>query len=66
MELKNELRDAKLGGRDPVFIDTLSKSWPSDKKYFGRLRLGHIISQQYTVWPRGLNSQPAWTVTQFG
>jgi len=31
MELKNEFRDAKLGGREsPLFIDILSKSWPSD------------------------------------
>ena len=30
MESKNGFRDAKLGGRGPLFIDTLSKSWPSD------------------------------------
>ena len=29
IELKNEFRDIKLGGEAP-FIDTLSKSWPSD------------------------------------
>ena len=30
IEPKNRFRDAKLGGRGPVFIDTLSKSWPLD------------------------------------
>ena len=29
-ELKNEFRDAKLGGESPFFIDILSKSWPSN------------------------------------
>ena len=30
MDPKTGFRDAKLGGRGPLFIDTLSKSWPSD------------------------------------
>ena len=49
MEPKNGFRDAKLRGEGPIFIDTLSKSWPSDQKHFGRSGLHHIISQQYTV-----------------
>ena len=28
MELKNEFKDAKLGGENPLFIDILSKSKP--------------------------------------
>ena len=27
---KNGFKYAKLGGRDPLFIDTWSKSWPLD------------------------------------
>ena len=27
---KNGFRDIKLGGGGPLFIDTWSKSWPSD------------------------------------
>ena len=27
---KNGFKDAKLGGRGPIFIDTLGKSWPLD------------------------------------
>ena len=27
---KNEFRDIKLGGGGPLFMDTWSKSWPSD------------------------------------
>ncbi|GAY68309.1 hypothetical protein CUMW_263140 [Citrus unshiu] len=46
MESKNGFRDAKLGGESPFFIDTLSKSWPSDQKHFGRSGLRHVISQQ--------------------
>ena len=30
IDLKNGFRDIKLGGGGPIFIDTLSKSWPSD------------------------------------
>ena len=41
MEIKNEFKDAKLG-RNPFFIDTLNKSWPSNSKRFGRLGLRHV------------------------
>ena len=61
MESKNRFRDIKLGGRGgPIFIDALSKLWPSDQKYFGHSGLRHAISQQYAVWPRGLNSNTVW------
>ena len=30
MDPKNGFRGIKLGGREPLFIDTWSKSWPSD------------------------------------
>ncbi|GAY63991.1 hypothetical protein CUMW_230070 [Citrus unshiu] len=46
MDPKNGFRDIKLGGESPLFIDTLSKSWPSDRKHFRRSGLRHVISQQ--------------------
>ncbi|GAY68407.1 hypothetical protein CUMW_263900 [Citrus unshiu] len=49
MESKNGFRDINLGGESPLFIDTLSKSWPSDQKHFGRLGLRHVISQQILI-----------------
>ena len=49
MEPKNGFRDIKLEGKSLLFIDTLSKSWPSDKKHFGRSGLRHVINQQYAV-----------------
>ena len=30
IELKNEFRGVELRGESPRFIDTMSKSWPSD------------------------------------
>ena len=30
MDPKNGFRAIKLGGKGPLFIDTWSKSWPSD------------------------------------
>ena len=49
IESKNRFRAIKLGGESPLFIDTLSKSWLSDQKQFGRPRVRHVISEQYTV-----------------
>ncbi|GAY33167.1 hypothetical protein CUMW_274700 [Citrus unshiu] len=45
MESKNGFKAIKLRGR-PLFIDTLSKSWPSDQRHFRRSGLRHVISQQ--------------------
>ena len=59
MEFKNGFKAIKLRGR-PLFIDTLSKSWPSDQRHFRRSGLRHVISQQYAAWPHGLNNNTVW------
>ena len=49
MEPKKWIQRYQIRGRDPLFIDTLSKLWPSDQKQFGHSGLCHVISQQYVV-----------------